>query len=1449
MPSRTAKPTPVDRQRKTRASADRKAGAARPKPFMVVGVGASAGGLDAFRALLQALPADAGMAFVLVQHLDPSHDSLLVDLLAGCTPMPLHQAAQGMPLQPDHVYVIPPGDFLAVQAGHFKVTAPQGARGARLPFDFLLRSLAAERKDRAACIVLSGTGGDGSAGLQAIKAAGGLVIVQSSEAAYDGMPSSAIATDQVDLVLPIVAMATALIRRRDGAAQEPQPSAQNAVADPFAGIIDLVRRQTPHDFTAYKPGTLTRRIERRMAMASLRPTETKAYLERLRRHPAEIEELAKDLLIHVTSFFRDPKVFDLLARTTIPALVADHPDTPLRIWIAGCSTGEEAYSIGIVCLETLKAAGLTTKPQIFASDIDAGAVAIAREGFYPLAIAAEISPERLSSYFVQEPTGYRVSAELRAAVVFTVHDLLGDPPFSRLDMVSCRNLLIYLGIDAQAKAVSLFHFALRPDGVLVLGKAETAGYARGQFEPIAKTERLYRRIGVGRPGDVGSLFPSPDRTVTPPRITASAAPSRQAALAELCRDQLLANFMPAAALVTGKHECLYLTGAVDSYLSVPVGHPTQDLLAIVPASVRVKLRTAIRKAGLENARVSLDGGHIERDGRTLRFKLEVQPVRNGDDVLFLICFIEKAGHAQTATRPPGAQDGAREGELERELEATRTELRGAILDLELSGEEQKAINEDALSVNEEFQSTNEELLTSKEELQSLNEELTALNSQLQETLERQRTTADDLQNVLYSTDLATLFLDRDLRIRFFTPATKLLFNVLPGDVGRPLADLSSHAADDRLLADARVVLSGLTPIEQEIEAEDGLWFVRRILPYRAHDGRVEGVVVTFTDITERKRVAGALEEARQVADTANLAKSRFLAVASHDLRQPLQALSLLQGLLAKLVETDRAKALVSRLDETLAAMAGMLNTLLDINQIEAGTLKVEKIVFPVNDILERLKAEFSYQAKAQGLELIKVRSTLWVDSDPRLLEQMIRNMLGNALKYTKRGRVLFGCRRSRDTVRIEIWDTGMGIPESQLGAIFDEYHQIDNVAPERSRGLGLGLSIVKRLGDLLGHTVGVRSRPGRGSVFSIDVGRPRNGALRLGDGRVPLAVSRHPTHRLGSILVVDDDPDIRDLLQQLLEAEGHTVVAAVDGLEAMELLTHRVVQPDIVLSDFNLPGGMNGLELATQARGALHRQVAVAILTGDISSGTLRDIAHQSCVHLSKPVKLHELTRLVQTFLASAEGLADRPKAVDRDADSPIVYVVDDDNKVRAAICSVLEDEQFVVEAFHTAEAFLHAFRPGREACLLVDAYLPGMGGLDLLHQMTAAGHHLPTMMITGHSDVSIAVQAMKAGASEFIEKPIARLDLIAAVSRALELAHDATSSSAWRTSASAKIATLTARQHEILALVLAGHPSKNIAADLGISQRTVENHRASIMKKTGAKSLPALARLALAAA
>jgi two-component system CheB/CheR fusion protein len=1446
-----------------------RASAARPRPsrripsppsgdFPVVGIGASAGGLEACRKLVDGLPAATGMAFILVQHLDPTHESMMVDLLAGHTAMTVRQAADGMPIERDHLYVIPPGSYLSVGDGALHLSRPQARHGARLPFDFLLHSLAEAYGPRAICVILSGTGADGSLGLKAVKAKSGLVIAQDpDEAGYDGMPRSAIMTGAVDLVLPVDGIPGALARhgRRAGSIRQRNASAPQDTAQAWLPrIIDLLRTETAYDFTLYKPGTLQRRMERRMAMAAIEPADMGRYLEILQGDPRELDLLAKDLLINVTGFFRDPKVFDLLAEKIIPDLVANQsPDHPLRIWIAGCSTGEETYSFAMLFREAITAARRNVKLQVFASDVDPDAVARAREGFYPDTIAADVPADRLTRFFSKEDHGYRVTPELRASVVFTVQDVLADPPFSRLDLVSCRNLLIYLRPEAQAKVISLFHFALREGGILLLGSSETIGDLGGRFDVISKPERLYRHIGRSRPGDLGFSAGGGDGVRVPARPGQGPAPSRQAVLAELCRRLVMEAYAPAAVLINRKHECLYSLGPIDRYLRMAPGHPTHDLLAMAREGMRTKLRAAIQRAGHENARIVVAGGRAEGDGHPASFSIAVQPVSNDGEELLLICFIDEPKPERGAGRPAAPGRGRRIADLEQELAATRTELQGAIRNLEISTEEQRAINEEALSVNEEYQSTNEELITSKEELQSLNEELTALNSQLQETLERQRTTSNDLQNVLYSTDVATIFLDTDLNIRFFTPATRSLFSVIPGDVGRPLADLNSLAADGALLTDARTVLQALTPIEREIEAQSGAWYVRRILPYRTQDNGVEGVVITFADITERRHTADALEAAKRQAELATVAKSRFLAAASHDLRQPLQTLALLQGLLAKSVDGEKGRKLVARFDETLGAMTGMLNALLDINQIEAGTVRAETVHFPVNDLLDRLKDEFTYHAQAQRLALHVVPCGLSIDTDPRLLEQMIRNLLSNALKYTRQGKVLLGCRRREGMLSIEIWDTGVGIPGEELQAIFEEYHQLDNAARERSRGLGLGLSIVQRLGGLLGHRVRVSSQPGKGSVFAIEImlpqsDRPREHRRQDRDGGIA-----ESAHRTGAILVVEDDPEVRGLLDLLLKDEGHRAATASDGVAALDLVARGVVRPDLILADYNLPGGMDGLEVTAKLRERLGRQVPVIILTGDISTDTLRHIARQDCMQLNKPVKLKELTQAIQRLLAASPPAASphaaSPANGTGDRGEPVIFVVDDDGHVRDGMRSVLEDDGRMVEDYASCEAFLEAYRPGRAACLLVDAYLPGMNGLELLQRLRAAGHRLPAIMITGNSDVSMAVQAMKAGASDFIEKPVGRGDLLAGVERALEQSRDTNKLSAWREAAADHVAGLTARQRQIMGLVVAGHPSKNIAADLGISQRTVENHRAAIMKKTDSKSLPALARLALAAA
>jgi two-component system, chemotaxis family, CheB/CheR fusion protein len=1425
--------------------------------FPIVAIGASAGGFDACKMLLAALPERNGMAFVIVQHLDPSHDSLLVDLLAAHTAMNVVQATDGMELERERVCVIPPGVYLAVdEKGALRLSRPVQRRGARLPFDFLLNSLAKTFGPRAVCVVMSGTGADGSVGLEAIKANGGLVVAQDlGEADHDGMPRSAIATGAVDLVLPAAKIAAALVEReREEAPATAQTTSRSSksVKHVLPDIVDLLRKNTVHDFTLYKPGTLERRVERRMAMAAIQSPES--YLGTLRRDASELDQLSRDLLIHVTGFFRDPTVFDFLAEGALPDLVRDHPsDRPLRVWIAGCSSGEETYSLAMLLREQIDASNREIKLQIFASDVDPEAVASAREGLYPQSIEAEVSPKRLAQFFVPEDRSYRVTPALRSCVVFTVQDVLADPPFARLDFISCRNLLIYLLPEAQAKIISIFRFALREGGLLLVGNAETVDTADGRFAVVSKPQRLYRRVGGNRPGDFG-LSPNGSDSQRMRARPGHAPPlSRQATLAELCRSNVLDAYGPAAVLINSKFECLHFQGPTDRYLKIASGRPSTDLIGIARAGVGAKLRAAVQGALRENALFVVPGGRAGDEAGAKSFSIAVRPLTNEHETLLLVCFVEAPPTEIAKLGQTPATDLPRVLELERELEALRLELQGAVRNLETSSEEQMAINEEALSVNEEHQSTNEELLASKEELQSLNEELNALNSQLHETLDRQRTTADDLQNVLYSTDVATLFLDANFNIRFFTPATRLLFNVIPGDVGRPLTDLSSLAADVELLPDARKVLASRTLVEREVQTRSGAWFMRRVMPYRTHAEKIEGVVITFQDVTERRRIADALTAAKRQAELASTAKSRFLAAASHDLRQPLQTLALLHGLLAKKVTGEKEQKLVGRIDEALGAMTSMLNTLLDINQIEAGVVKVEALDFPVNEILDRLRSELTLTAQAAGLALHVAPCRLSIRSDPHLLEQMVRNLLSNALKYTQRGRVAIGCRRIPGRLRIEIWDTGLGIPEAELGAIFDEYHQVDNTARQRSRGLGLGLSIVKSLGELLGHPIRVRSRPGKGSVFSIEV--PLALTIDPVAAFMPLAaeapvVSGRPHSRSRTILIIEDDPEIRDHLELYLSEDGYETITAIDGPAALAMLAGAKRRPDLVLADYNLPNGMSGVEVSQRVWQEFKLQIPFIILTGDISTDALRDIARHDCVQFNKPVKLRELTQAIEKLLAKPlAALAARPLELQTTSQKPKVFVVDDDDQVRGAISVVLEDDGHVVEAYSSCEAFLEAFRSGKDACLLIDAYLPGMTGLELLGKLRADGHNLPAIMITGDSDVSMAVEAMKAGAADFIEKPIGREELIASLDRALELSRDSNKVLEWRESAATHLAGLTPRQIQVMEMVLAGHPSKNIAADLGISRRTVENHRGRIMKRTGSKSLPALARLALIAA
>lgn len=1426
-------------------------------PLTVVGIGASAGGLEAFSKLLDALPSDAKMAFILVQHLDPTHESMMVDLLSTHTSLHVVQASEGALIERGFIYVIPPGMSLSVTPGMLHLSRPLARHGTRMPFDFLLKSLAAAYGSRAIGVVLSGTGSDGSLGARALKESGGFVIAQDpSEAAYDGMPRSAILTGAVDRVLNVADIATALIAHDSDLAASPGSARQ--VQKPTAGdemsqIIDLVRARTTHDFRQYKPGTLQRRIERRMTMAGMKSDDLGRYHSLLQEDHTELGNLAEDLLINVTGFFRDPSVFQTLADKIVPPLVQAHSTgQPVRIWVAGCSTGEEAYSLAILFLEHITLSGRDVRIQIFASDADPDAVARAREGIYPTTIEADVSPARLARFFERETDRYRASEELRSVVIFTVHDVLVDPPFSRLDMISCRNLLIYLRPEAQAKVLALFHFALLESGVLLLGGSETVGSFDKQFPVIVKSDRLFRHVGHGPTEERRFPIGSADITRLSPRVGQMPGPKRLNALAELSQRLVIETYAPAAVLINRNYECLYAIGPTDRYLRVPPGLPTHDILSMAREGLRVRLRLALEQCEAERARVIVPTSAHSELTSVGAFSLDIHPISYEGEDLLLVCFVDQPTPAQVPSQAGDTQGTPRVAELERDLATTRDALNSSIRELEVSAQAQRATNQEASSIAEEYQSTNEELVTSKEELQSLNEELTALNSQLQETLDRQRTTSNDLQNVLHSTDVAILFLDTNLRIRFFTPATRALFSIIPGDIGRPLSDLKSHTLDETHLPDAQAVLRTLEPVERETQVGDGAWFVRRTLPYRTQDGLVEGVVITFSDITERRRISAALEQVRLEAERANLAKSRFLAAASHDLRQPLQTLVLIQGLLAKAVKSGQAQKLIGRLDETLGTMTSMLNTLLDINQIEAGNVRAEMSDFRIGDMLERIRIDFLDQATAKGLSLRLVRCDLMVHSDPRLLEQMLRNLVSNAIKYTERGKVLLGCRRRGSMLSVEVCDTGIGIPRHEMQAIFEEYHQIDNVARKRERGLGLGLSIAQRLSKLLGHPIRVASNVGKGSIFSISVLLPAHTVAAPLGAVVRPTTSPRSGVRQGKILVVEDDRDMRELIMSFLTDEGHQVVSVANGAEALDVVSSGSFVPELILSDYNLPDGPDGAEASLQIREVLHRDVPVIILTGDISSRTLRKLKGLGFSHLNKPVRPTEISDTIKALLQPSEAVSVPPIKTDAEpvtrTDAPVIFVIDDDVAICQEFKGIIERGGYTAEVYPDSETFLAAYVPARQGCVLIDAYLPGMSGMDLLQHIQEAGKFPPAIMITGYAEVSIAVQAMKSGAFDFLEKPVTEAELLDSIARALEQSQDFSKRESWHEAAVTHLATLTKRQHQIMQMVLAGHPSKNIAMDLNISQRTVENHRAAIMRKTQSKSLPALARLALAA-
>jgi two-component system CheB/CheR fusion protein len=851
--------------------------------FPIVGIGASAGGLEALEIFLANVPENSGMAFVIVQHLDPTHKGIMVELLQRGTPMKVFQIKDRMRVEANCVYVIPPNKDLSILHGVLNLFVPLAPRGLRLPIDFFFRALAEDQQEHSIGVILSGMGTDGTLGLRAIKEKGGSVFVQSPDSAkFDGMPRSAVEAGLADVTSAVEELPDNINAyvHHTPLFTKPKPSKGSALGkhlldedqakSSIEKVILILRAQTGHDFSLYKKTTIHRRIDRRIGLHHM--DNIAAYVRFLRENPQEVELLFNELLIGVTNFFRDPAAWEILKTEALPKLLAKRsPEQTLRAWVPACSTGEEAYSLAMLfeeALDSLKPhkTAKNFKLQIFATDLDLHAIERARAGIYPQNISADVSPERLSRFFVKEERGYRVSKSIREMVIFAPQNIIMDPPFTKLDLLTCRNLLIYLAPELQKKLLPLFHYSLKPDGILFLGTSETIGGFDELFAPVDGKMRLYQRRETGQPAQAVE-FPTAFSKARPSASAKVIKPSVN--IQSLADSLLLQTYSPAAVMTNENGDILYISGRTGKYIEAAAGKANWNIFVMAREGLRYELSSAFQKALLKKETVTLKDVVVGTNGGMQRVNVTIQPIQDAGELhgMMMIVFNDVAAPpiGKLSVKPVHGRGAAAKNtaELQQQLDHFRMEVQNIREEMQTSQEELQSTNEELQSTNEELQSTNEELTTSKEEMQSMNEELQTVNNELQANLDELSHVNSDMKNLLDSTDIATLFLDSNLRVRRFTAQTSKITQLIPADVGRPITDLASALLYPQLAEDAREVLRTLVKVDRQISLPNGDWFGTRILPYRTLENMIDGVVITFTDITESKKLEARLRKSNE----------------------------------------------------------------------------------------------------------------------------------------------------------------------------------------------------------------------------------------------------------------------------------------------------------------------------------------------------------------------------------------------------------------------------------------------------------------------------------------------------------------------------------------------------------------------------------------------------------
>jgi two-component system CheB/CheR fusion protein len=1312
----------------------------------VVALGASAGGLEALEKFFDNMPADSGLAFVVVQHLSPDFKSLMNELLARHTKLAIHRVTDGMIIEANSIYLIPPKKEMIVAEGRLLLTDKDPSQGLSLPIDTFLRSLATEYGRQAIAVILSGTGSDGSRGIRAIHEAGGFVIVQDEASAnFDGMPRSAIDTGVVDAVLPPREIAGAILDHVQGTDSDPQ--AQNdrndTGSDCVREIFRVLHSKYGLDFSFYKPNTVARRVERRLQLSGT--SDLHEYIDRLHHDPSEVNSLYKDLLIGVTKFFRDDAAFERLEQDVIPQIISRlTADDELRVWVSGCATGEEAYSIAILVHEALSARHLPPRAKIFATDVHQASLETASAGLYSEASLAGMSQARLDRYFTKHSSGHQVVPELRKMVVFAPHNVIKDAPFTKLDLISCRNMLIYLQPHAQKKALSLFHFALKPSGILFLGPSESPGELSDEFDVVDRHWKIFRkRRDVRLPADFRlPLSPGLGRwraTANTPAADGRAYPEVQLLRAY---DVLLNEFVPPSLLVNERRELIHAFAGAGKYLTVRDGRPSTDILDLVEPDLKIAIAGALQRAAKAKQPIVYGSIHLRSmpDNEQLRLSVNPVTIQSTGDEFFLISF-----ESQAKRPAPPATDSAidfgtasrdRLADVEDELRYAKENLQATIEEMETTNEELQATNEELVASNEELQSTNEEL-------HSVNEELYTVNAEHQRKITELTEMTDDMDNLLRSTEIGTIFLDRQLRIRKFTPQIFHAFQILPQDVGRSIDTFSHNILHENLLDEVQRVVASGKPFEKDVQDRHGKWFLLRILPYRSK-GQVEGAVITLVDIASIKQTeaelrrmskvfmdgadpiiiedltgriidlndeaanaygrsreemigqpanvlvppeyaaqADALRErcrngesvrnvelvrrgrsghtvpilltlsviqdeyglplgiasiskdieqqknAEREAREAVVRRDEFLAMLSHELRNPLGAVLNAAQLLGSTSDSPLTSAVEVVLRQS-RQMARLLDDLLDVSRVTQGKIEIRRqavdLAQIMRDAVEAVRPELDDRRHQVRLKLPD--EPLYIDGDPARILQVQENLLGNAAKYTPpEGRIMISMERDGNDAVVSVADNGQGIPPEMLTAIFELFVQGPKSLARTEGGMGIGLSLARVLVEMHGGKLSVESSgKGMGSTFTMRLPLTDKRPKSNGSNRVPQANGVR-------LVIVEDNDDSRTTLEKLLQHYGFTVTAAGDGPAGFQAICET--RPDVAIVDIGLPG-LDGYEVARRVRsepwGSEMRLVAVTGYGRTEDREAVMEAGFDA--HIVKPIDPPNLVRVLMQLQA-----------------------------------------------------------------------------------------------------------------------------------------------------------------------------------------------------------------------